>query len=790
MEGAGHFVRLMSDDSDASGPTAPESFQPWQGDHRGLQDEGPNRGLQDEGPNRGLQDEEPNRGLQDEGPYRGLQDEGPYRGLQDEGPNRGLQDEGPYRGLQDEGPYRGLQDEGPYRGLQDEEPYRGLQDEGPYRGLQDEGPNRGLQDEGLNRGLQDEEPYRGLQEEGPYRGLQDEGPNRGLQDEGPNRGLQEEGTYKGQQSEGLHRHEQEVFPVRDWDPNLPLKNLPLSMQEKRSTRDRRQQQRLSIGCWESWRRSQRIARRRLWEQVVRAICGLQPWRKTLHTIEGKFGMGVKAYFTFLRYLLYLNLMHSVLMSGLALTPALLNRDEHTPRGFQGNDSVLDLLLGTGFLQRSPVFYSFYPPVLLSGPCLSSPLLFLLAIASLLILSVIMVVRRTVIGYKHTWMLGSSYNHHMSYKVFCGWDFCTQEPKTALLQHSFLRNDLKLALEEERFHQHVAQRTCQQRARLYFLRGLLNFLVIVLLGGSFYLIYYATVISQGEKPVSWILSLLVEYLPPITITMVNFLLPYLFCSISGFEDYSLTVQVNITLVRSIILKLASLAIFLFFLHRNIKSAQCWENQFGKEMYKLVVFDFLACGLNAVLVEWPRKLLVESYPSCSLLRALGKPTFLVPFNVLDLVYSQTVTWVGLFYCPLLAHISLLKLLIVFYIKKFVLFRCCEPAQRMFRGCQSSVLFHFTLLLGLLTALVALVINANILQPSRDCGPFAHGDSLFNATAACVDTLPPPVQRAFSYFTSEAFALPLILVEIVFLTSFVSQGRANRRAIDRLKDILVMC
>ncbi|KAJ8263874.1 hypothetical protein GJAV_G00142400, partial [Gymnothorax javanicus] len=599
---------------------------------------------------------------------------------------------------------------------------------------------------------------------------------RGQQDPGPNQCWQSAGPQRAGQNMGTYRRKREHFSSRDWDPNLPLRNLPLSMKEKKNLRDREQQQRLSIGCWESWRRSQRIARRRLLEQVVRVTSRLQPWRTTLHIIEGKFGVGVKAYFTFLRYLLYLNLIHGVIISGLTLTPALLYGKNNQSPDFRGNDSILDLFLGTGFLERSPVFYGFYSPVRLKGPCLSSPLLFLLAISLLLILSIVMVVRRTVIGYKHTWMLGSRYNHNMSYKVFCGWDFFTQDPESAILQHSFIRNDIK--------------RTLVQRARLYFLRGVLNFLVILLLGSSFHLIYYATKISQGMKPDSRMLSVLFEYLPPITITMVNFVLPQMFRKISSFEDYSLTVQVNVTLVRSIVLKLASLAIFLFFLHQNIKSAQCWENQFGKEMYKLVMFDFLACGLNAVLVQWPRKALVERYPSCSLLRSLGKQRFSIPFNVLDLVYSQTVTWVGLFYCPLLAHISLLKLLLIFYIKKFVLFQCSEPTRRLIRGSRSSVLFHFTLLLGLLLAVLAVGFNADEYRPSSDCGPFSESLTIFNVTGACVETLPVPAQKIIHYSSSEVFIMPLMLLEIIILTSFVSQGRANRRAIEGLKDILVMC
>jgi len=42
----------------------------------------------------------------------------------------------------------------------------------------------------------------------------------------------------------------------------------------------------NIGFWESWRRSQNINRKRVWEQMGEALSGLLPWRHTLHTIEG------------------------------------------------------------------------------------------------------------------------------------------------------------------------------------------------------------------------------------------------------------------------------------------------------------------------------------------------------------------------------------------------------------------------------------------------------------------------------------------------------------------------
>ncbi|KAL1005510.1 hypothetical protein UPYG_G00060020 [Umbra pygmaea] len=380
---------------------------------------------------------------------------------------------------------------------------------------------------------------------------------------------------------------------------------------------------------------------------------------------------------------------------------------------------------------------------------------------------------------------------MSFKVFCGWDSCIQDPHVAAIKLSFILNDLKLFLEEEKFHQREARRTLFQWARLYFLRGLLNVIVLALLCGAFILLYYATNLSmnQEQSDNQGLHSLLLQYLPPIVISLVNCTLPYVFRWISVFEDYSLTVQVNTTLIRSIFLKLASLGIYLFFLIKNINQQECWENQFGKEMYKLFVFDFLACFCKTFFFAYPVKLLVGCYPYSCLARLLGNQNFLIPFHVLDLVYSETVSWVGLFYCPLLPYIGTAKLVAVFYIKKFTVLRCCVPAQRMFRASSSSVLFNFMLLLGLIMAAVTFGTNLHWLPPSRGCGPFSDSTTVLNVTAVCVDSLPGPAQSTLRYLSSESFIYILLLAEIVVLTSYESRRRDNGKAIDRLKDMLVM-
>ncbi|KPP75823.1 transmembrane channel-like protein 7-like [Scleropages formosus] len=600
---------------------------------------------------------------------------------------------------------------------------------------------------------------------------------------------------------GYSEDEDAWYPTRRWDRNVPLRNLPVSMQEKRDIRDRRNLQRRTIGCWESWRRSQRTVRKRMLEQMVQALSALQLWGRTLHSIEGRFGVSVKVYFVFLRYLVYLNLFNCLLTGALIQAPVFIFRNniysssEQTP-----TPHPRDI---PGFLERSPVFYGFYTRGSLDGKCLNTPILFLLGVFSVLIFSLVMLVRRTVNGYKHKWMLSGRYNFSMSFKVFCSWDFCIHEPKSAAFKQSNIRNDLKMDLEEERFELLKSQRTLKVRVKIYFLRILLNTVVVILLGAAFCLIYIGTKYSHQQKDSKnypWLYSLLLQYLPPIIITLVNFMLPHIFRVIVKFEDYSFTSQVNITLVYLSEAGVPGPLLVLPLRHPSedihlncsittpVSDLQCWENQFGKEMYKLLVFDLLATFTDTFFIMLPKKLLSEMYPECFLLKVMGRQKFLIQLNVLDLVYTQTVTWVGLFYCPMLTQICVCKLFAIFYIKKFAVQRCCKPTQRMFRASTSSVLFHFVLLLGLLMAFVVLGINLNKLKPSPTCGPFLGSSTVFNVTTMCVDSLPVHVGDFIKFMSSEAFAVPLIVVEILFLTSSMSLRSANNKCIERLKDMLV--
>lgn len=54
-------------------------------------------------------------------------------------------------------------------------------------------------------------------------------------------------------------------------------------------------------------------------------------------------------------------------------------------------------------------------------------------------------------------------------------------------------------------------------------------------------------------------------------------------------------------------------------------------------------------------------------CGLAKWWGQQEFAIPQNVLEIVYGQTICWIGTFYSPILPAICTIKYFFIFYIKK---------------------------------------------------------------------------------------------------------------------------
>ncbi|KAM9209358.1 transmembrane channel-like protein 8 [Dugong dugon] len=599
----------------------------------------------------------------------------------------------------------------------------------------------------------------------------------------------------------------------------PVRTLPYAMVDKRVIRQLREPEGVQPSFWERWQLRRQIAGRRLGEMAQRLARGFGLWEGALYEIGGLFGTGIQSYFTFLRFLLLLNLLTFLLIAGFVLLPLVwlhsldpapaLSLTLQCPGGDQPqtglqkfHNQLWNVLTGRAF-NNTYLFYGAYR----AGPEVSSVysirLAYLLSPLACLLLCFCGTLQRMVKGLPQKPFPGQGRRTPLSTRVFSSWDFCVRVREAAAIKKLEIRNEFKVELEEERRFQQAQQQTQAQRVchLLTYLR--VNLLIGLLVVGAVSAIFWVTTYSQNSKEES--LFLLLQYLPPGVIALVNFLGPLLFVFLVQLEKYPPNTEVNLTLIWCVVLKLASLGMFSFSLGQtmlcigrnttrceshgyNACDYQCWENSVGEELFKLSIFNFLLTVAFAFLVTLPRRLMAERF-SGKFWAWLDREEFLVPKNVLDIVAGQTVTWMGLFYCPLLPLLNSVFIFLTFYIKKYTLLRNSRASPRLFRASSSTFFFQLVLLLGLLLAAVPLGYVVSSVHSSWDCGLFANYSAPWQVVPELVALrLPLPSQLALHYLGSHAFSFPFLILLSLVLTVCVSQSHANARAIQGLRKQLV--
>ncbi|XP_041840087.1 transmembrane channel-like protein 7 [Melanotaenia boesemani] len=608
-----------------------------------------------------------------------------------------------------------------------------------------------------------------------------------------------------------------------------IRELPRPMAEKRRNKEQRLEEAQELSSWRQWRKNTGRYLRRLRDDAQECLRSLELWRGDIHQIEGMFGTGILSYFSFLRFLVLLNLiifllMFSFVMLPIIITPyasgnATFNQDDgrvcsqYRSSARQGlvvfHEHITDLLSGEGFLEQTYLFYGFYKVEKIHFPNLTYnlALAYLLATIAYLFLSLIWIVKRSATGFKRNLVKDEDRFQSFCNKIFAGWDFCITNENAAKLKRSSLLYELKTDLEEERIKKKIAHRTRKERCRIYLIRLILNLFVIAVLAACFYSIYVATIFSQDAQmkkiKINFVLDLIYEYLPSIVITLANFITPLLFSVIINYEDYSPAFEIRFTLMRCVFMRLTSIGVLLFSLWSRITECEgtescvcgynhelysCWETRVGQEMYKLTIFDFIIIFAVTIFVEFPRKLIVK-YCNCGMAKMWGQQEFAIPQNVLEIVYGQTICWIGTFYCPILPAICTIKYFFIFYIKKVSLIHNCRPATRPFRASSSNFFFLAVLLIGLVLACVPVSVSVAQISCSQACGPFVNYSTHWAVVPSTVEQLSPGVKTFLWALSSEAFAVSFFVVTCLAMFYVIALAGAHKRVINQLRDQLAM-
>ncbi|NXN67846.1 TMC7 protein, partial [Himantopus himantopus] len=617
----------------------------------------------------------------------------------------------------------------------------------------------------------------------------------------------------------------------------PAREYPLSIAEKRRLRDGQQTNTKYLSGWKQWKRTSSKSLKKVLNEVKELSSYLELWRHDIHSIEGKFGTGIQSYFSFLRFLVLLNFIIFILMFSFVTLPSIISKygvfnssfvkippkniephcTHYKPSGNKGlvyfYTYLKDLLSGTGFLEVTSLFYGYYTidAAWISMLRYNLPLAYLLATFAYLALSLIWIIKRSVEGFKQNLVHAEDQFQSYCNKVFAGWDFCITDPNAARLKHRSLQYELQTDLEEERLKQKIADRTMKEKLRIYSLRIFINIIVIAVLSGCFYSIYRATVFSQENSNVSIrhdirrdsVANLLVQYLPSIVITLANFIAPQIFSFLIRFEDYSPAFEIRLTLLRCVFVRLANIGVLLFSLWSQISYCAtdeckacgynyelypCWESEVGQEMYKLMIFDFIIILAVVLFVDFPRKLLV-THCSCKPVQWCGLQEFGISDNVLEIIYGQTICWIGTFFSPLLPAIATIKYFIIFYIKKISLIHTRKPAARPIRASSSNFFFLVVLLIGLVLAFIPLGISIAHIPSSKACGPFRSFNTSWAVVPDTIREFPTGLQQVLYGVASEAFAVPFFMVICLIMFYFIALAGAHKRVVEQLREQLVM-
>ncbi|XP_061086463.1 transmembrane channel-like protein 5 [Conger conger] len=515
--------------------------------------------------------------------------------------------------------------------------------------------------------------------------------------------------------------------------------------------------------------------RRFGAGMVSARQAMKLWGGTMKEIGGKFGTSVLSYFLFLKWLLMFNVFSFLVNFGFITVPQLVQLPNITGQmDFMG----LELLTGAGYFNQTVLYYGGYSNETIGNqPSYDMQLAYFFTIAAYLVLCGVSLIYSMARSFQKNYVLSASGN---AWCLLCSWDFSIINEKAIRQRQNNFRIQLKESLSEkgQEIHMTMAEKLKQFGIHLgawLISTGLAVASCAAILFLSLdYLDVSGIDFSSLQKQASTLLL-------PVVVSLINLVIPLLY-SLLKFEKYSNPrTKIYVIILRNVFLKMGILGILCYYWMKIVPSKiSCWESFVGQDLYRLVIIDFIFSMFETFFGEFLRNII-----GTKCLPHLGVPEFDVARNVLNLIYAQTLAWIGIYFSPLLPVLQMIKLFIMFYVKKVSLYRNCQPPHRSGRAAQMKTFFIALLFVPSFVGALSMVgYTVWSLKPSENCGPFQGLSTPFQAVALWMESLniqsfPASVWAVWIYnkmIRSELFFYlsSLIIMVLIYFFWQVKEGR----------------
>eukprot|EP00118_Oscarella_pearsei_P006656 m.30501 g.30501 ORF g.30501 m.30501 type:complete len:701 (+) comp31349_c0_seq2:60-2162(+) len=505
------------------------------------------------------------------------------------------------------------------------------------------------------------------------------------------------------------------------------------------------------------------------------------WESPIQLVEGYFGTGVGSYFVFLRRLFALNLLLALLL----LIPFVIVPQIISGKGTSVDSNIIDSLA------NSFLFYGYYYDGQIS-PGYSMSVAFLVINGVVFICSFIYILRRMWIDYRSSKLSGLHNDFPFCWRVFLGWDYSINKQKGADFKHAAITTQLQEEVQEfniqnRRRLRHYGQTLC--------LRLIANAIVLSLLGGSAYLVYYFVHRSEDRRTFStnWFLALVEKFELSLVLLALRIVVIPIFEKVVVIERWHPRTAFKWTLVRTTAFYAANVVALLLSLlgeptnpnctnstnttatplpteePNSLAYICCWETYVGVEIVKVVMIDFGGEILSVLLADLLRALFVRYICGKKL---IGFHEFSITSNILGLIYGQSLIWLGTLFCPVLPALQVIKLFFVFYMRRIAVVYTNVPPKRIYRASRSGNFVQVLLLLVLFACILPFGYVIAALKPSTVCGPFRTEAYIYQVIA---EELPSWTNDVLRVVGSPAFTVPVIvfLLLIIFYYSLVSRS-----------------